>query len=79
MVSAFLRSFVLAVHCADVDRFGLLRLVRMLGMGIDAQICKLTAAERSARQHALHGLFDDALGKVAGEDRLAVRSLRPPI
>src|SRR5664279_293595 len=44
--------------------------MRMFGAGIDAQIPELHAAERSARQHALDGLLDDALGKTAFEDRL---------
>ena len=36
---------------------------------IDAQVAELRAAERPTRQHALHGLLDDALGELALEDR----------
>src|SRR3954464_3219868 len=61
---------VLAVHRSDVERLGLLRLVRMLGAGIDAQIADLDAAERAARNHALNGFLDHALGEAALQDRL---------
>ena len=47
----------------------LLRRVRMVGARIDAQVAELRAAERAARQHALHRLLDDALGELALEDR----------
>ena len=49
---------------------GLLGLMRMLGAGVDAQIAHLLAAERAAREHALDGLLDHALGEAALEDRL---------
>ena len=54
----------------DVERLGLLGLMRMLGAGIDAQIAHLLAAERAAREHALDRLLDHALGEAALEDRL---------
>jgi hypothetical protein len=48
----------------------LLRLMRVLGAGIDAQMGQLAARERAARHHALHGLVDHALGVLALEDLL---------
>jgi len=69
MVSAMV-NLVLAVHCADIERLGLLRLMGVIGAGIDTQITELHAAERTARQHALDRLLDDPLGKFALEDRL---------
>ena len=60
---------VLAVQRRDVERCGLLGRVRMLGALVDAQVAELLAAERAARQHALDGLLDDALGEAAFEDR----------
>ena len=76
MISAFLR--VLGVQGGDVENARVLRRMRMFGALVDAQVAELLAAERAARQHALHGLFDDALGEAAVEDDLAVRSLMPP-
>ena len=40
----------------------------MVGSLVDAQIAELLAAERAARQHAFHGLLDDALGITPIED-----------
>ena len=54
---------------SDIELFRLLRRVRMVGAGIDPQIAELALAERPARQHALDGLLDDALGKLSFEDR----------
>ncbi len=42
--------------------FGLLRLMRMLGTGIDPQVAELLTAKRTARDHAAHGVLEDALG-----------------
>src|SRR5471030_152250 len=71
MLSAILCGpHVLAIHRGDVDRLGLLGLVRMLGPGIDAQVAELHAAKRPARNHALDGLLEHALGETALEDRL---------
>src|SRR5450756_2826673 len=61
---------VLAIHRSDIERLGLLGLVRMLGAGVDPQITELNAAKRSARNHALDGLLDHARGETALEDRL---------
>src|SRR6478672_3249165 len=61
---------VLAIHRSDIDRFGLLSLVRMLGTGVNAQVTELNPAQRTARNHALDGLLDYALGKTTLEDRL---------
>src|SRR6266542_369118 len=61
---------VLAVHGADVERFGLLRRMRMIGPGVDAQVSQLLAGERPARQHPLDRILDDALGKLPLDDRL---------
>ena len=40
----------------------LLRLVLVLGAGVDPQLGHHLAAERVARQHAPHGVEDDVLG-----------------
>src|ERR1700676_4563411 len=61
---------VLAVPRSDIERLGLLGLVRMLGAGINPQVTKLHPPERPARYHALDGFLDHALGKTALEDRL---------
>src|SRR6188508_399665 len=61
---------VLAVHRSDIDLLGLLRFMRMVGAGVNTQIAHLHAAERTARDHALDGLLDDALGEASLEDRL---------
>ena len=42
----------------------------MIGAGIDAQVTELATAERPLRQHALHRFLDNALWKLALEDRL---------
>ncbi len=54
----------------DIELLGLLRLMRMLGAGIDAQVSELHATQRSARQHALDRLLDDALRELAFHDLL---------
>jgi hypothetical protein len=41
----------------DVEKFGALATMRMLGPGIKVQRAHLIAAERTARDHALDGLF----------------------
>src|SRR5258705_1917134 len=61
---------VLAIHRSDIERLGLLSLVRMLGAGINPQVTELNAAQRTARNHALDGFLDHALGKTTLEDRL---------
>src|SRR6202165_2704431 len=61
---------VLAVHRSDIERLGLLGLMRMLGPGINLEIAELYATKWPARNHALDGLLDHALGKTALEDRL---------
>src|SRR5450756_2252394 len=60
---------VLAIHRSDIERLGLLGLVRMLGAGVNPQIAELHAPERPARNQALDRLLDHALGKTALEDR----------
>ena len=60
---------VLGVHRRHIQRLGLLRLMRMLGAGIDAQVGHLAAAQRTARHHALDRLLDDPLGELARHDR----------
>src|SRR5208337_642927 len=42
--------------------------MRVLRSGIDAEICHLLASERTARNHALHGLHQNALRELAAED-----------
>src|SRR5258706_12043344 len=61
---------VLAIQRSDINRHGLLGFMRMFGAGINAQIAHLDAAERAARDHALDGLLDHALGEATLEDRL---------
>src|SRR6202165_3972910 len=61
---------VLAIHRSNIERLGLLGLVRMLGAGVNAQIAELDTAKRPARNHALDGLLDHALGKTSLEYRL---------
>src|ERR1700712_1358255 len=61
---------VLAVHCSDIERLGLLGFVRMLGTAINAQIAHLNATKRPARNHALDGFLNDTLRKTTLEDRL---------
>src|SRR5690242_13178151 len=69
MLSAMLCGpHVLAIHLGDIDFLRLLRLMRMLGAGIDVKIAHLPAAQRTARNHALDRLLDHALGEAAFED-----------
>ena len=42
----------------------------VLGSLVDAQVAELLAAERTARQHALHRLLDDALREAPFQDEL---------
>jgi len=70
---------VLAIHRSDVDRLGLLGLVRMLGPGVNTQIAELHAPQWPARDHALDRLLHHALGKTALEIDFAVCSLMPPM
>src|SRR5438309_8048413 len=58
---------VLAVHRRDVEDFGVLAAVRMLGAVVEVQRAHLVAAERPARDHALNGFFQNALGEAALE------------
>src|ERR1700690_842507 len=60
---------VLAIHRSNVHGFRLLGFVRMIPPRVNAQIAELHAAKRSARNHALDGLLDHALGKTAFENR----------
>src|ERR1700737_3778649 len=60
---------VLTIHYGDVECFGLLGLMRMLGTGIDPQIAELNAAERTARDLPPDGLLDPPPGEAAFEDR----------
>jgi hypothetical protein len=56
---------ILAVQCGDVELLGLLSLLLVIRALVDAQVLHLRAAERSAGDHALDGLDDDALGEAA--------------
>src|SRR5262245_48949191 len=62
------RPCILGIESSDVELHRVLRLVRMLGAGIDAQIPELLTAKRSARDHALDRLFQYALRVLAFED-----------
>src|ERR1700760_1809442 len=61
---------ILAIHRSNVHRFGLLGFMRMLRPGVNAQVAELHTAEWPARNHALDGLLDHALGKATLKDRL---------
>src|SRR3954447_2948520 len=65
---------VLAVECLDIQRLGLLCLVRMLVGAINFQVAHQLALQRAALEHALHRLLDDTLRELAFED-LARRAL----
>ena len=59
----------------DIESFGALAAVRMLGAGIEVQRAHLLAPERPARDHPLDRLLEHALGEaalehLAGGDRL---------
>src|SRR5262249_24920159 len=60
---------IFAVDGGNVERFGVLRRVRMGGAGIDAQVAELHASKRPARQHAFYRFLHDPLRKFALEDR----------
>ena len=57
----------------NLERLGLLRLVRMLAAGEHVQLAEHAPAERVLRQHALDGELDRALGMLA-QQLLAARS-----
>ena len=59
----------------DVDR--LLRIVRMRGALVDLEVGHLLAAERTARNHALHGLLDHTLRILAVQDLALGTALDP--
>src|SRR6478736_2994530 len=58
---------VLAVHRGDIELLRLLSLLLVLRSGIDAQVLHLRPSERSARDHALNRLDQDALREAAFE------------
>src|SRR6476469_10327374 len=68
---------VLAVHRRDVERFGVLARVGMLGAVVEMQCAHLVAPERPARDHALNRLFEDSLGEPALEDLAGGGLLEP--
>src|SRR6185436_7996702 len=59
---------VLAVHRRDVEHFGVLAAVRMLGAVVEVQGAHLVAAKRTARDHALDCLLQDSLREAALEN-----------
>src|SRR5690625_53130 len=61
---------VLGIERGDIQHFRLLRFMRMLGPGIDAEIRELRPAEPPARHHALDRLLDDALRMLAIQNLL---------
>src|SRR4029453_11062494 len=65
---------VLAVERLDVERLGLLRLVRMAGAGIHLEVAHQLALQRAALEHALDRLLADAL-RVLAVENLARRAL----
>src|ERR1700722_9898517 len=69
--------FVLAIKGTDIQRRRLLRLMGMLGSGIDPQVGQLLTAQRTARQHALDSLFDHPLRMLASQDRALRQALDP--
>src|SRR5580704_18435838 len=60
---------VLAIHRSNIQSLGLLGFMWMLRPAVNPQIAELHAAKRPARNHALDGLLDHALGETALEDR----------
>lgn len=66
--------YVLLVEHGYVENDGLLCFVRVVRAGVNAQVLHLTTAERAARDHALDGLFNDALREATFDD-LASRTL----
>src|SRR5579871_165570 len=58
---------VLAVHRRDVEGFGVLGGMRVIGPGVDPEIAHLLATERATRDHPLDRLFEDALRELALE------------
>ena len=56
---------ILGFEGGDIDLLWALRLVGMLGAGIDAQVLQLLAAKRPARQHPLHCLVQHSLRMLA--------------
>ena len=65
-----LPKVVFLVHGFDIQNFGRLGVMRMLGTGIDAQVGHLLAAQAVARQHALDSLHHHTFGMRAFEDLL---------
>jgi hypothetical protein len=61
-------SLVLAIERGDVELCRLLRFMRMGGTGIDLEVGHQAALKGTAGKHALDGLEDDALGKLALDD-----------
>src|SRR5947209_2019099 len=68
---------VLAVQGGDVENDRVLRLMRMTGALVDAQIAELLASKRPARQHPLNRLLNDALGEFPLENHLGRALLDP--
>src|SRR6188768_2064318 len=62
----------------DVERARLLRGVRVLGARVDLELGQLSVAQLGAGQHALDGVFDDALGTLGEQvaDRLGLEATR---
>src|SRR6185295_12170708 len=61
-------------HGRDIEDCRILAAMRMLGAVVEVQGAHLVAAERTARDHALDSLLDNALGEPALED-LSCRDL----
>src|SRR5688572_33481505 len=61
-------SLVLAIERGDVELGRLLRFVRMRRACVDLEVGHQAALQGPAREHALHGFEDDALGEFALDD-----------
>src|SRR5580693_9282509 len=58
----------------DLVRLRLLRLVRVVGTGVDLELAERLAAERVLRQHPLDGLLDGSLRVLGHQVRVADRA-----
>src|SRR4051794_26778844 len=68
---------VLTVHRRDVEDLRVLAAVRVLGAVVEMQSAHLVAPKRAARDHALHGLFQNALREAALEHFAGGHFLEP--
>src|SRR6476469_6823719 len=66
---------ILGVHGLDVERLGVLRIMRVCSAAVDLEVRHLLTLERTARHHALDGELQHALGELALEDLAGIALL----